>query len=197
MDIRKEFNKTIRKAYFKEHPSVCMRCGTTKDIELHHKKEIALGGDNSFDNLAPLCGRCHREYHKNDFFDFNFFLTTKTIEMQFIETIAKNVIENMDNKTPINIDDLVKTIYNNNIDKFDLLRKNNKQAQAIGISMAKATGKHLGRPKTELPGNFKEEYDKWKAGHQTTIATWTTLGLTKTTFYKLVKQYEAGINKGI
>ena len=72
-----------------------------------------------------------------------------------------------------------------------------RKRQAEGIKVAKDAGKHLGRPKAELPGNFKEEYDKWKAGHQTAIATWTTLGLTKTTFYKLVKQYEAGINKGI
>ena len=72
-----------------------------------------------------------------------------------------------------------------------------RKRQAEGIKVAKAQGKHLGRPKTELPGNFKEEYDNWKAGHQTATATWTALGLTKTTFYKLVKQYEAGINKGI
>ena len=72
-----------------------------------------------------------------------------------------------------------------------------RKRQAEGIKVAKDAGKHLGRPKAELPSNFKEEYDNWKAGHQTAIATWTTLGLTKTTFYKLVKQYEAGINKGI
>lgn len=72
-----------------------------------------------------------------------------------------------------------------------------RKRQAEGIKVAKDAGKHLGRPKAELPGNFKEEYDNWKAGHQTAIATWTALGLTKTTFYKLVKQYEAGINKGI
>lgn len=72
-----------------------------------------------------------------------------------------------------------------------------RKRQAEGIKVAKDAGKHLGRPKAELPSNFKEEYDNWKAGHQTAIATWTALGLTKTTFYKLVKQYEAGINKGI
>lgn len=72
-----------------------------------------------------------------------------------------------------------------------------RKRQAEGIKVAKDAGKHLGRPKAELPSNFKEEYDNWKAGHQTAIATWTALGLTKTTFYKLVKQYEAGTNKRI
>ena len=72
-----------------------------------------------------------------------------------------------------------------------------RKRQAEGIKVAKDAGKHLGRPKAELPSNFKEEYDNWKAGHQTAIATWTALGLTKTTFSKFVKHYEAGLNKGI
>lgn len=68
-----------------------------------------------------------------------------------------------------------------------------RQRQAEGIAVAKAQGKHLGRPKAELPNNFKEQYDLWKQGHQTAVATMTNLGLTKTTFYKLVKQYESEV----
>lgn len=69
-----------------------------------------------------------------------------------------------------------------------------RQRQAEGIAVAKAQGKHLGRPKAELPSNFEEEYQKWKQGHQTAVVTMTNLGLTKTTFYKLVKQYENSCN---
>ena len=65
-----------------------------------------------------------------------------------------------------------------------------KQRQLEGISIAKAQGKHLGRPKAEYPSNFKVEYDKWKQGSQTAKATMENLGLKRTTFYKLVKQYE-------
>ena len=64
--------------------------------------------------------------------------------------------------------------------------------QAEGIAVAKAQGKHLGRPKTELPVEFEEQYQAWKRKEQTAVATMTNLGLTKTTFYKLVKQYEGG-----
>ena len=67
-----------------------------------------------------------------------------------------------------------------------------RKRQAEGIAVAKAQGKHLGRPKAAFPNNFEEEYLKWKRGEQTAVSTLGQLGLTKTTFYKLVKQYEAG-----
>ena len=67
-----------------------------------------------------------------------------------------------------------------------------RKRQAEGIAVAKAQGKHLGRPRATFPNNFEEEYLRWKRGEQTAVATWRQLGLTKTTFYKLVKQYEAG-----
>lgn len=66
-----------------------------------------------------------------------------------------------------------------------------KQRQSEGIAIAKAQGKHLGRPKAEYPNSFKEQYDLWKEGTQTAKATMDNLGLKRTTFYKLVKQYES------
>lgn len=67
-----------------------------------------------------------------------------------------------------------------------------RKRQAEGIAVAKAQGKHLGRPRATFPNNFEEEYLRWKRGEQTAVATWGRLGLTKTTFYKLVKKYEVG-----
>lgn len=65
-----------------------------------------------------------------------------------------------------------------------------KQRQMEGIKIAKEQGKHLGRPQAELPDNFEQEYKLWKEGQQTAKATMEQLGLKRTTFYKLVKQYE-------
>lgn len=65
-----------------------------------------------------------------------------------------------------------------------------KQRQAEGIAIAKAQGKHLGRPKAEYPTNWEKEYREWKEGKQTARFTMDKLGLKRTTFYKLVKQYE-------
>ena len=69
-------------------------------------------------------------------------------------------------------------------------RFNIKQRQAEGIAVAQAQGKHLGRPKAMLPDNFEEIYDTWKAQKITAKTAIQLLNLQRTTFYKLVKQYE-------
>ena len=72
----------------------------------------------------------------------------------------------------------------------ELERENTLQRQREGIEVAKAQGKHLGRPKAEIPKGFEEVYLKWKGGKITAVEAMRLLGLTKTTFYKLIKQYE-------
>ena len=69
-------------------------------------------------------------------------------------------------------------------------RKNIKSRQAEGIAIAKATGKHLGRPRVQYPPNWLIVYSQWKQGSITAVQAMKECGLTKTTFYKLVKQYE-------
>ena len=65
-----------------------------------------------------------------------------------------------------------------------------KQRQMEGISIAKAEGKYLGRPRAEYPVGWEEQYKLWKEGTQTAKVTMENLGLKRTTFYKLVKQCE-------
>lgn len=69
-------------------------------------------------------------------------------------------------------------------------RANIKARQAQGIACAQAAGKHLGRPKAIIPEEFGNKYAAWKAGAITATKAMQDLGLTRTTFYKLVKQYE-------
>lgn len=69
-------------------------------------------------------------------------------------------------------------------------RKNIKKRQAEGIAIAKAKGTHLGRPRAEYPSNWSIVYTQWKQGCMTAVQAMKECGLTKTTFYKLVKQYE-------
>lgn len=64
--------------------------------------------------------------------------------------------------------------------------------QAEGIAAAKSRGKHLGRPKAVLPGGFEEVYNKWKNNELLAVDAMKVLNLTKSTFYKLVKQFEGG-----
>lgn len=66
-----------------------------------------------------------------------------------------------------------------------------KQRQAEGIAIAKANGKHLGRPTIEYPNNWETVYKQWKNKEITAVKSMSLLNLKKNTFYKLVKQYEA------
>ncbi|MBD7935924.1 HNH endonuclease [Cytobacillus sp. Sa5YUA1] len=70
---------------------------------------------------------------------------------------------------------------------------NRKKLQAEGIAVAKAKGKHLGRPVLELPKEWDKLYKEWKAGKITAVAFMDTIGMKKATFYKKVKEYELAL----
>ena len=81
-------------------------------------------------------------------------------------------------------------------------RERIKKRQREGIAAAQAQGKHLGRPKKDFttlaPAEreaFINEYTAWRGGQQSAVQTFTKLGISKTTFYKLVKEYEQTITK--
>lgn len=65
-----------------------------------------------------------------------------------------------------------------------------KERQAEGIAAARKRGVHLGRPRLKRPENFESVYSKWKAGDITAIYAMKELGLKRTSFYKVVRQYE-------
>ena len=64
-------------------------------------------------------------------------------------------------------------------------RETIRQRQAEGIAAAKTKGKHLGRPKTELPDNWNEVITAWKAGQITAVEAMRQTGLKRSTFYKM------------
>lgn len=69
-------------------------------------------------------------------------------------------------------------------------RKTIKKRQREGIDAAKRAGKHLGRPALQYPSQWKTYYDKWKQKELTAKEVMTQLQLKRTSFYKLVKEYE-------
>lgn len=69
-------------------------------------------------------------------------------------------------------------------------RNNIKQRQQEGIKIAKEKGKHLGRPKAKLPEQWEQIYNEWKSDNITAVKAMEKLNLSKSTFYKLAKQYE-------
>lgn len=52
-------NKKVRAAVLEKHGAKCKKCGSTDNIHLDHIIPVAAGGDNSIDNLQPLCRSCN------------------------------------------------------------------------------------------------------------------------------------------
>ncbi|MBG9546051.1 recombinase family protein [Cytobacillus firmus] len=69
-------------------------------------------------------------------------------------------------------------------------RERIRKRQREGIDVALKNGVAFGRPKTQITEEFKEVYQRWKAGEMTAVKAMQEAGLKKTTFYKLVREYE-------
>ena len=69
-----------------------------------------------------------------------------------------------------------------------LEREQLKQRQREGIDIAKAKGKHLGRPSTSLPDNWEEVLALWQAGKITAREAMRRTGMKRTMFYQLARK---------
>ena len=65
-----------------------------------------------------------------------------------------------------------------------------RELQRQGIEVAKADGRHLGRPRVEYPDNWEDCYERWKSGVISAKEAMTLTGLKKDSFYRLTKKYE-------
>ena len=70
-----------------------------------------------------------------------------------------------------------------------------RRRQREGIEAARAKGKHLGRPKIIIPKEFPNVYNDWKHGNYTAKFAMEQLGLKRSSFYRIVKKYEADMIK--
>lgn len=66
-------------------------------------------------------------------------------------------------------------------------RRKIKARQREGINAARRRGKKFGRHAIEKPPGWDAAVSVWRAGEATAADTWRSLGLTKSTFYKLIK----------
>lgn len=62
------------------------------------------------------------------------------------------------------------------------------ELQRQGIAVAKEKGKHLGRPRKEVPENWEDCYGRWKMGEITAVEAMKQTGLKKDSFYRMVKK---------
>lgn len=63
-----------------------------------------------------------------------------------------------------------------------------RQRQAEGIAVAKAKGKHLGRPRIVKPDNWNEVIKQWRDGAITAKKAMELTGLKRSTFYQFVNE---------
>ena len=78
-------------------------------------------------------------------------------------------------------------------------RNNIRARQAEGIRVWKETkttktGRPYGRPRKEIPSNWNKVYDLWKSKQIKSKEAWLLLKVSRNTFYKLVKEYEASLD---
>lgn len=73
----------------------------------------------------------------------------------------------------------------------ELERETIRERQREGIDVALAEGRAYGRPAATLSRTFGVHYKQWKAGEIKTVQFMKLENLKKTTFYKLVKEYES------
>ena len=62
---RKQTPKSVREAVFKQDNYRCVKCGSTKNLEVDHKVSLANGGTNKMANLQTLCQDCNRRKGAN------------------------------------------------------------------------------------------------------------------------------------
>ena len=63
--------------------------------------------------------------------------------------------------------------------------------QREGIDSALANGVKFGRPPIQITDEFIQAYGKWKNGKITAVRAMDEAGMKKSSFYKMVKEYEA------
>ncbi|PFO05800.1 DNA recombinase [Bacillus sp. AFS076308] len=69
-------------------------------------------------------------------------------------------------------------------------RERIKKRQREGIDVALKNGVQFGRPKAEITDAFTSVYTEWKSGEITATEAMRRAEMKRTTFYKLVKEYE-------
>ena len=166
----------------------------SKYMELVHSK-LGFGlreGDLLVIVSLDRLGRNYTEIRK----EWEYITTTlkadiKVLDMPLLDTSAAT--SNLDKRF---IADLVLQILSYTAEKE---RENIKKRQAQGIEVmpivdgkkvSLKTGRPTGRPNAQLPEGFEKMYHEWKSGTITATAAMEQLGMKRTTFYKLVKQYE-------
>lgn len=158
------------------------------------KLEVKAGDTVIFDSITRMSRR-KKDIRK----EFEWFVD-RNISLQFIKEPMINYDVNKVENDPVMsaIPEMVLTLLAAFAEKE---RNDIRERQAEGIAAARRQGKHLGRPRISYHTMsddektlFKTQYSRWRDGDQTAVQTMKNIGLKKSTFYKVVKEYEELMN---
>ena len=76
-------------------------------------------------------------------------------------------------------------------------RQRIRKRQREGIDLALQNGIQFGRPAVIVSEEFKGVYRKWRTGELTAVKAMKEAGVKKTTFYKMVNDYESEIKSNV
>lgn len=148
-------------------------------------KRLARTGDTIvFDSLTRL-GRS-----MNDVLEEFRYFEQQRINLQFVKEPFINVNYNGETTNDV-IQQAVQKATLTILSAFaEKERQDIKQRQAEGIALAKKHGKHLGRPPVQITAQFIEAYREWQSGEITAVGAMRKYNIKRSSFYKLVKEYE-------
>jgi DNA invertase Pin-like site-specific DNA recombinase len=154
-------------------------------------KRLARTGDTIiFDSLTRL-GRS-----MNDVLEEFRYYEQQRINLQFIKEPFINVNYNGESTNDV----IQHAVKKQLLLFFACLRRKKerndiKQRQAEGIALAKKQGKQLGRPPIQITEQFIEAYEEWHDGNITAVGAMKKYKIKRSSFYKLVKEYETQLTK--
>ncbi|PEF36450.1 recombinase family protein [Bacillus wiedmannii] len=149
-------------------------------------KRLARTGDTIvFDSLTRL-GRS-----MNDVLEEFRYYEQQRINLQFIKEPFINVNYNGESTSDV-IQQAVQKATLTILSAFAEKERNDiKQRQAEGIALAKKQGKQLGRPPVQITEQFIKAYEEWHDGSITAVGAMKKYEIKRSSFYKLVREYEA------
>ena len=160
--------------------------GTEKSAPVLHEGDLLIVC--SLDRL----GRNYTEIKKQwDYITNTLKANIKVLDMPLLDTSSRT--DNLDKKL---IADLVlqRLSYVSEKERENTTKRREQGVAVMPVVNGKKTslktGRPVGRPNAEYPEGFKEVYNSWKSVETTAVTAMEKLNLKKTTFYKLVKQYE-------
>lgn len=143
------------------------------------KQFVREGDEIVFDSITRM-GRSMNETLK----EYEWFVENG-IELKFIKEPMINTSNEQDDIIKQAIQRVILTVLAAFAEKE---RLDIKIRQAEGIEAAKAKGMHLGRPRAVITPEFETAYKMWTNKEISAVEAMKKANVSKTTFYRLVKQ---------